>query len=354
MKINVLMCCSDLSVKGGMVTVMKNYLEYRNWDEYNIVFVPTHIEKNRLIKVAYFTFAYIKIIKLAASGKIKLAHLHTAERGSFYRKAIIALTLKKFGVKVIMHFHAAEFEEFYEGISKKRKDFVDKILGMVDLNLVLSKRLIPMIKEKNKKANVAVLYNAVEIHSNCYDINANKIIFLGRLGERKGVYDLLKCIKRISPFLNKEIKFYLCGDGDVDNVKKMIDKLEIQERIAHVGWVDKEKKEQILRSAMINILPSYNEGLPMSILETMAYGIPNISTNIASIPEVLVEGYNGFLIKPGDVDKLGEYIIKLANDEQLRKEISINAWRTINENYSLDSNISTLKSYYSKLLGGTI
>ena len=45
-KINVLMCCSELSVKGGMVSVVKNYLNYNNWDEYNIIYVPTHTDKN--------------------------------------------------------------------------------------------------------------------------------------------------------------------------------------------------------------------------------------------------------------------------------------------------------------------
>ena len=62
-----------------------------------------------------------------------------------------------------------------------------------------------------------------------------------------------------------------------------------------------------MEHAMVNILPSYNEGLPMTILETMAYGIPNISTSIASIPEVLHNNDNGFLVKPGDIDYKNRY-----------------------------------------------
>ena len=55
-----------------------------------------------------------------------------------------------------------------------------------------------------------------------------------------------------------------------------------------------QMKNRIYKTIAINVLPSYNEGLPMSILETMAYGIPSITTNIASIPEVVVDGVNGF------------------------------------------------------------
>ena len=109
-KINVLMCCSELSVKGGMVSVVKNYLNYNNWGEYNIIYVPTHTEKNKLVVFLYFIISYIKILKMAMFGNIEIAHLHTAERGSFYRKAILVRTLKRFGIKTIMHHHAAEFE----------------------------------------------------------------------------------------------------------------------------------------------------------------------------------------------------------------------------------------------------
>ena len=61
-KEKVLMCCSELSVKGGMVSVVKNYLNYPDWNNYEIVYIPTHTEKNKIIVAAYFAIAYIKIL----------------------------------------------------------------------------------------------------------------------------------------------------------------------------------------------------------------------------------------------------------------------------------------------------
>lgn len=190
-KEKVLMCCSELSVKGGMVSVVKNYLNYPDWDNYEIVYIPTHTEKNKIIVAAYFAIAYIKILCTVLTKNIKIAHLHTAERGSFFRKAILVRTLKKLGVKTIMHHHAAEFEEFYAQLSDSKKEYVKETLEMTDLNIVLSRRLISMITSKAPNAKVEVLYNAVPTYkNNPRNKEAKNVLFLGRLGKRKGTYDL--------------------------------------------------------------------------------------------------------------------------------------------------------------------
>lgn len=345
-EVKVLMCGSDLSVCGGMVSVIKNYLNYNNWEKYNIIYIPTHIEKNKIIVLLYFLQAYIRILIRALKGDFQIAYFHTAERGSFFRKAILVRTLRKLGIKTVMHHHAAEFESFYESLPDKKKKFVGDMLQRADLNIVLSNRLINMITGKSPQANVKVLYNAVETYeSNPYNSEAQNILFLGRLGERKGTYDLLKVIKQLDEKLPKKVQFYLCGDGDVESVRNKIAEYGIEHRISHIGWIDGEQKKKFFEKAMINVLPSYNEGLPMSILETMAHGIPNISTNIASIPEVIREGENGFMITPGDLDKLAEDIMMLVDDETLRLKISKQAWEDINKEFALDAHISKLKNY---------
>ena len=350
-KINVLMCCSELSVKGGMVSVVKNYLNYNNWGEYNIIYVPTHTEKNKLVVFLYFIISYIKILKMAMFGNIEIAHLHTAERGSFYRKAILVRTLKRFGIKTIMHHHAAEFEEFYSGLNKTQKKFVNKTLEKVDLNIVLSKRLISMITDKCPTAKVEVLYNAVPVNArNPYNINAKRVLFLGRLGKRKGVYDLLDAIKLIDKNIPEEIKFYLCGDGEVEEVRERVNSLKLEHRIDHIGWIEAEQKIKFYNNSCINVLPSYHEGLPMSILETMSYGIPNVTTNVASIPEVVFDGKNGYLIEPGDVTALAEKLKDLILNDEKRSVFSNNAHELISNEFSLETHLEKLKEMYKKLV----
>lgn len=347
---NVLMCCSDLSVKGGMVSVVKNYLEYEEWDDVHIKFVPTHIEANKIGLLFYFFYAYMRILWLICRGGIDIAHLHMAERGSFYRKAFLLRTFKRFGIKTIIHHHGAEFDSFYKTLSPEKQEYVNSILEKADLNIVLSNRLIPMIKDKAPNAKVEVLYNAVNTYDkNPYDKTNKNILFLGRLGERKGIYDFLQAIKSIDKEIDPQIKFFLCGDGDIDGVKRYVDESGIQSRIAYVGWIDGKQKIDFFSKTMIHVLPSYNEGLPMSILETMAYGIPNISTSIASIPEVIDNDVNGILINPGDIASLSVSLLRLIKDDSLRIRFSENSYSLIKERFSMSSHVARLKSFYYSL-----
>ncbi len=350
-KINVLMCCSDLSVRGGMVSVVRNYLNYNNWENINIIYVPTHISANKVSLVFYYIKSYIKILNILKNEHIDIGYFHTAERGSFYRKALLVRLFKKHGIKTVLHHHAAEFEEFYSNLSDNRKSYVNSILELTDLNIVLSKSLMPMITNKAPNANVKVLHNAVKTYAtNPYNKNAKNIMFLGLLGERKGVYDLLKAITLIDDKIPEYIHIYLCGNGEVEEVKNRIKSLNIEHRIDHVGWIDGKQKEEFINNSMINVLPSYNEGLPMTILETMAYGIPNISTNIAAIPEVIEHGKNSFMITPGDTEQLANLITKLCTDEVLRTNISQNAWNDVSVEFALENHIKVLKGYVAELL----
>lgn len=349
-KQRVLLVGSSLKVKGGIVSVLKNYVNYEDWNETEIFYVPTHKETNVLGKVIYFLCGILRIIYTCFVKKIDIVHIHVSERGSFFRKALITRICKRLEKKVILHHHGAEFKEFYQQLSDKKKAYVSKILEMVDLNIVLSNRLIPMITNINEKAKVQVLYNAVHTYSkNPYNKDANKVLFLGRLGERKGTYDLLEAINNLDSNLDPSVMFYLCGDGEVETVNKKIDELDIRNRIAHVGWVEKDKKEEYMRNSMINVLPSYNEGLPMTILETMAYGIPNIATNIASIPEVITEGETGFMVEPGDIQALTDRLEEVINDNELRLTISQSSYKFISNHFALKQHIKKLERIYGSI-----
>ena len=348
--INILMCCSSLDTKGGMVSVVKNYLEYKNWQGVKITYIPTHFDTNRFLLIAYFFLRFVQIWYTVKTKKIDIAHLHVAERGSFWRKAFLLSFFHKNGIKVIFHHHGAEFELFYNECSNKDKDKVKKALEEADLNIVLSKRLAETIRIKAPNAHISVLYNSVNCYdSNPYNPDSKYILFLGRLGKRKGVFDLLTAIKNLDEKIPKEIKLLLCGDQGEQMVLEFVKKKDIEHRVEYIGWIDEKMKKKFIPNVMINCLPSYNEGLPMTILETMAAGIPNISTAIASIPEVIKDGENGYLIQPGDIETLSKKILSLISNNALRISFSEKAYQTVSNNFSLSNHIRELKGIYHSL-----
>lgn len=281
--------------------------------------------------------------------EVDILHLHISERGSFFRKALIINLGLAFGKKIILHHHGAEFLQFYERSQSGLKAYIKKIIKSVDMNLVLSDLLKREYDKCFHSKNIIVLYNAVEVDKEIkYNKKAKCITFFGRFGRRKGVYDLLDTIKILDTQLPQNIKFNLCGDGEINEVRKRIEILKIKHRIEDFGWTN--DKDSVFQKTQIIVLPSYNEGLPMSILESMAYGIPCIASAVASIPEVIHNNENGLLIEPGNKKMLQNAICDLNNNYEKRVKMSEAAYRTIKRRFLLESHISKLESMYIDLM----
>ena len=107
--------------------------------------------------------------------------------------------------------------------------------------------------------------------------------------------------------------------------------------------------DMLLRRTMAHVLFSYNEGLPMAILETMGCGIVNIATCIAAIPEVITDRETGFLVEPGDKNKLAEVLMEVSNNASERSRISANSFDFIAKAFSLEAGIRRLEQIYLEL-----
>ncbi|MCM3630339.1 glycosyltransferase family 4 protein [Paenibacillus glycanilyticus] len=323
--INVLMVGSDVSVKGGMTTVVESFLNCK-FDNVKIKYVATHIESNKINKALFFMKSIIIIMFLVAFTKISLIHIHMSERGSFKRKNIIFRIGKLFRKKIILHMHGAEFEEYYYNCNPTVQYKIRRLLRETDYIIALGERWKDIIKKIELKSNVEILRNAVDIPDRVNEIqNLNNInvLFLAVLTKRKGIIDLIyaseKLMKRINQ-QNKIIHFIVSGDGELESeAKALVNQLKITNNYTFTGWISGSQKHALLRKTDIFVLPSYNEGLPVSILEAISYGIPVVSTRVGSIDEAVKDGVNGYLISPGNQDELIDSLERIINDPQFKK-----------------------------------
>lgn len=350
----VLMIGVDKTSVGGMLTVVKNYLNNKEFcRKTNLLYIPSVINSSNIIKILFFIYAYIKIITIVLFTKIDIVHIHMAERTSVYREGLIAKTVKILGCKVIIHMHGANIETWYNEQSEKKKKWISFFINAGDKIIILGENWRPfmekVITDKNK---IVVIYNAVETFpKNLYNINAKDIIFLGMLIQRKGINDLLEAFKLIQSEIPQDICLKLYGDDKNKNINELIVKKGLSDRVIYCGWLTNDKKAVVFKNCLLNILPSYNEGLPMSILETMSYGIPNISTDIAAIPELIKDGENGILIKPGNINELAKSLSALINDKNKLINLSSKAFATIIGNFSINTHLNKIYDLYEDLLG---
>ena len=132
-----------------------------------------------------------------------------------------------------------------------------------------------------------------------------------------------------------KIELRIGGGGEVEKLKELISKYELEDFVYYEGFVSGNKKETLLNECDAYILPSYTEGLPVSILEAMSYGKPILSTPVGGIPEVVKE--NGILFQPGDLSAIREAIELIANNKSRRKEMGLKSKEMIE--YYLPANV---------------
>lgn len=333
---------------GGMSTVLSNYYNNNDMISEEIIKINTTSDSNKVKKILQFIIAYIKVcFYIVFQRNIRILHIHTASRGSFIRKSKIVRLGKKFDKKVILHLHGAKFKEYYENeCNTKKQLYIKNTFEMCDSIIVLGEEWKEWLKKYVNK-EITVLHNSVNVpEENYYSNDSNNIVMLGRLEERKGTYDLLEVINDIVKKY-ENIKFVLAGDGDLERLDKKIEELKIPPKnIRVLGWIDSNERNKLLKDCLIYVLPSYNEGMPMSILEAMSYGIPCISTNVGSIPSVIENNINGIIINPGDKDSLKDSLLKLLDNEKLRAEYSVLSYRKIENEFCLQNHIQNLLKIY--------
>lgn len=349
----ILMVGPSREANGGMATVVNNYFNSKLTEKVELKFISTTRDGSIIIRLLYNFVAFLKILlTMISDRKIDIVHIHMSHRGSFYRKAIYIKLSKMFSKKVIIHLHSSQFDKFYENELKDNgKKYVEKIFNSADKVVVLSEEW----KEKILSwfnCNIKVLHNSVFVpKSNNYNNESTYITLLGRLNERKGTYDIIQAIENLSKKTNiDKYKFVLAGDGDLEKLNRNIKEKNIGKHIEVLGWINTQQRDEVLKKTIIYVLPSYNEGMPMSVLEAMSYGIPTISTYVGGIPKIIDNNENGILIHAGDIKALEDSIIFLIENSDVRERISKNAYESINRKFSIDNNINELLEIYNEVL----
>ena len=332
--------------RGGIGAVLDVYS--KNISDFR--FIPTYVTKSFPRQAAVYIAAIFKLIWLCLTDRsVKILHIHHASRGSCWRKSLLLLIGKLFGKKVILHIHGGGFHNFYRH-SKLTKRYIRFILEHADAVICLSDNWKKYYSETFKLKRLEIINNVIEtpmIRETIKNGTVN-LLFLGHINEKKGVFDLLSVLAENRPAFKDKVSFTIGGIGEVERLNNTIAKYDINGDVQFAGWVSGPKKADLLNQCDIYVLPSYNEGLPISILEAMSYGKPVISTNVGGIPEIVRPGFNGWLFKPGDLEALNNIIEEVLSNKSVLKEYGLNSM-SVSRNYTAGSVVRSLEQLYTQM-----
>jgi glycosyltransferase involved in cell wall biosynthesis len=330
--------------KGGIASVLHTY---------SMIFCPFNFiastKGGGMIRLfGCFILAFFKFIYYILNLRIKIIHIHGASYGSFWRKAVFILTAKIFRKKVIYHMHGGAFRVF----AAKHTKIVPFILKKCDIIIALSEYWRSYFKDEMKCKNVAVVPNIIETPNEDHSIRPTDIcnfLFLGKICDNKGIFDLIDVISKNKKKYVHRMNLYIGGEGEVARLKKIISEYKLDDIIKYVGFVSGERKVELLNKSHVYILPSYIEGLPISILEAMSYHLPVISTNVGGIPEILHDGVEGLVVEPGNRREIAEAIDAIISSEKIRNEMGCNGFKESINHFPSEVE-KELNKLYSSLL----
>ncbi len=175
--------------------------------------------------------------------------------------------------------------------------------------------------------------------------NGKNILFVGSLYPVKGVYYLIKAMKKI---LEKvpDARLILVGDGkERKGLETLSTQLGISNHVTFIGKIPHEEVQTFFKEADVFVLPSLSEGFPNVILEAMACGLPIVATRVGGVPDILTDGTNGYLVEAKDTKDLINKVLLLLEDSTLRKKISDNNKYEVKK-YSWENIIFELEKIY--------
>lgn len=335
--------------KGGMTAVLVSYDKYID----SMRFVPTWRLGNKLVKSWYALQALVRTALLLAFDKrLKIVHIHGAANASFERCKMFIKLAKRFKKNVILHEHAADFVEYYN--KSNAKDEITRYINLCDCLIVLSeswKKYFASIGVDENKINV--LNNIVSPPDLQPDYHTEDgklhLLYMGEISKRKGGFDLLKAIADNREQFDGKLLVRMGGNEVDGDIKAYIREHQLQSIVSYEGWIAGQKKIECLNWEDVYILPSYNEGLPIAILEAMAYHHPVISTPVGGIPEILKNNYNGTLVQPGDTEGIANAIQHYIVNRETIKSEGEQSFKVV-QSFFPESVFTSLKKIYNGLL----
>lgn len=324
--------------KGGITSYAESIIEHEElFNNSEISFIPFN---NCLVNRKSGTNGKLSILNFVNFVKTRHLISKTLKQGTYdaiYLNTSFGISLlkdlltlkKKYKKKyqVFLHIHFADFDSIFtkRGIIKRTilSNLRKKVTNIISLSTNLKEKLVSIGFSEYK---IDVLYNY--FNPNLAETTTNDIenkyskrkecftfLFVGSLDKRKGFYDLINAFNQIE---QKNVRLIICGKPNDENSEKAIEEIKDKSVFDYRGYVSGEAKNKAFLDSDVFILPSYGEGLPITILEAFHFGMPVISTNVGAIPEI-IDDSNGRIVNPGDLKGIKNAILQLCNEELLLK-----------------------------------
>lgn len=298
---------------------------------------PDIIHLNMSIISPFFLLNYL-FFKIAHSQKVPFLIFIRGWRPNFqsyFQRGIILPYIIKYWFNSV---------DFFLVLSKSHKKILKKV-GVTEAKINITNTMVDSSRFKKQ---------------DLLKTNEMRILCCGRIKKAKGIYELLEAIPLIIK-KHPNTKFYFMGNESrvPDKVdlgllafKKRVESMNLEKYVILTGYVSGNEKLRYYNISDMYVLPSYSEGLPNVFCESMAAGLPFISTSVGGLQDSVENGKNGFLLEnlPPEPKEIAEKIVYLLDNPHILQEMSKNSINVAKSRYDVKTVCNEMSSVYRNII----
>lgn len=339
--------------KGGVdriMDVIRSYAGAHPDPAFAFHFMTTRGKGSVLWSPLYLLSAVLRLIWLKAIGRADVLHVNIGKRGSALRKLVLCSLARRLGVPYVLHLHGSEFDIYWDSVAPSLSARLEAAFSNAARTVVLGRVWARYIADRAPNARIEIVPNATcaprPPSGDRSGTAPVRILFLGEIGPRKGVPELVEALAAVPP--DGAWRATLAGNGAVDETRREVARLGLEGKVTVRGWAGPQEVERLLREADVLVLPSHHENLPMSVIEGMAYGLAVVTTPVGAVPDIIISGETGLLCPSGDPEALAEGLRAVIADPALRKRLGQAAQAFHREHLDAPAFVRRLKSIWTE------
>ncbi|MBS1863407.1 MAG: glycosyltransferase family 4 protein [Actinobacteria bacterium] len=314
-----------------MAEVLRSLLASPLAERYRMRMIVTYAMVSPWRKLLRFAAALVELAVWCLGDGTRIVHIQGAVRGSLYRKSACVFLARALRRPVLFQIHAGpgDIEDFVDRLDPIRRGVFSAALRRATRTVAVSSESAQAVERCFGVARVGVLANPVPpVAGGGVDVGSQggaRVLYLGGFFDpAKGGAVLVEALGTLAAE-RPDDHFQLHGPGDAP--PGLVDLVTRTENVEWGGWLAADAKREAFRAASIFVLPSISEGLPMALLEAMAWGRAILATSMGGVLDLVADGEDGVLVPPGDAPALADALRRLLDDPELRRRIAAAAER---------------------------
>ena len=349
---------------GGVAEVSQSLLDSDLQNEFDIQAI--NLSKNRSERERTFTvnpasfffaaYSWLRLVTRLTVFRPNVLYIASSYDWSYLRNVVLMFTAKLFGAKVVCHFHGRRSGALFSSSSRNARwlgRFTSKSFNrIIFLSPGLKESFVPIFGAEKAE----VVPNFVEPGhfrlSSGLTAREARAIFVGRLSDDKGIYEFLESmalLRRDGRPLRVDILGVAETEEDERSVREFAARFGLAQALIFHGFKTGQEKADLLGQATVFVLPSKLEIFPITVLEAYASGLPVVASRVGALAEIINEGENGFLVRPGNAGELAECLRLILDDEPLRRKMAAVNRQTVETQYSKNLSVCKVAEIFRSL-----